>query len=999
MTARFTVTVTEDSVGPEHLGTSTTAVHDVDGQPIKVPDATLRVIRCIAAGPQQLDDLVEAVWGANPPASANAAIHNRLSKLRRIAPGLVDRRHDRYSLGSDVAVKTAHVGARPSAVAPAETSPLDPYDEHQRAERIARFAAAGDRRAALEELERTRVDLAEVGLEPGRQLTDLARLVADGERRIERLLGAEQQTLDVGIALGSFAVEDLVTVARRWLVGRGSGTLVLSGPPGSGRSHALRVIRDLAIGLGRGAMSVRATTFSKLPVIPVGATRAGASTIVMVDDLDHANDATLRMIQRLPQRWTDPSLKLAVVVGERGAAETVVDQCNPGSAPPVHVEVRAWSDAQRTQLLDRLTLTADQRTAIEQALTRRRGRRDGALTNRATLDAIRLATGDAADRLAFDRLVASGSAANPLPDSLDAAMVSTMLDALDPAGRHIVELLALTATPILFDDLEALSPGARQQIRRPEVRRLLDLDDIAGRARTRDSVVDRVALDHLSPRRRVDIHTVLSHATYRHEDAAVKARRLAAHGAEADLSPIEAARSVRFFADAVAAAGDRLTAADVSQLAADTVGPVDPLQFCELSIRAGTELLTAGDPVGLQSMENALDVAIAHGLTSLAARATWSYCRLGPTSGAGQLDQRAATMLKAVEPMLTNDADLAFLLSAWAMVHTLTGDSIRCAHAYDRAERHARASGSDEALAATLPSSFMSIATPDHLDRREMVARELHGLADRTGRLDSRWEALHLDFSNQLQRGDPMLRPTLDQLRDVTGQLDGAQHDWELTYLSAVVAQLDDDVDEAARLAEESLNLDGAVGESRRTAVFGAILLGNHLALGTVAELAPFLEQMIEEQPLLAAWRAPFALAAAELGRFDEAIHHVDWLLAPGSIDPDCTMTAVGMITAVAAATVAEMNEMAEMAKTDATDATATSRRLVERSIDLLTPWSGRWSWYGAGTYGPIDGALARLHRCVGEESKAVPLAAAAASQAARLRAPAHSRAAADLLT
>lgn len=997
MSATYTVIVVS---GPDHA--EAIEVRDVGGEPIRLPDATLRLLAALAAGPQQLDDLVDAVWNGAPPSSANAAIHNRLSKLRRLAPGLVDRRRDLYVLSTGVAVRNDEQlgtgdergsGEHPvrRVDAARRRSSLDPHDERVRADLIASLAAAGDRVGALDELERARADLAEVGLEPGRQLTDLARLVADGERRIERLVGDEQQTLDVGIAIGSFALDGLVATARRWMLEGTSGTLVVSGERGSGRSHALRVIRDLAISLGLGTRSIRANTFSRLPVIPVGARVGEGPTLVTVDDLDLANAATLRMVERMAHASSDRPLKLAVAIGDSAAGGDIVDRCSPGTEP-TRLELRSWTDQQRRQLLDRLTLPPAQRETVDEALSRRSARGRSSISNRAMLDAVRLATGDASDRAAFDRLMATTptTTATSLPDSLDAAMVSTMLGSLDAAGRHVVELLALTVTPILIEDLEALSPGARRQLRRREVRRLLDVDDAMGRVRTRDSVVDRVTLDHLSPRRKVDLHTTLSQADYPFEEPAVRARRLAAHGAEADLSPIEAARSVATLADAVAAAGDRLTAADISQLAADTVAAVDPRQFCELSIRAGTELLTAGDPIGLESIENALEVAVAHGLTALAARATWSYCRLGPTSGAGQVDERAAEMLAAVEPMLSDDTDLAFVLTAWTMVHTLAGDSRRCATSFDRAERHARASGSDEVMAATLPSSFMSIARPDHLERREAIALELHELAHRTGRTDCRWEALHLDFSNQLQRGDPLIRSTLDQLGEATERLDGAQHVWELTYLRAVIAQIDGDLDDALRLAELSLGAGGAVGESRRTAVFGAILLGNHLATGTVAELAPFLEQMIDDQPLLAAWRAPFALAAAELGRLDEAIEQLRWLAAPGAIEPDCTMTAVAFVAALAAATVAE--------RTVETEHEPTARHLVDRSIELLTPWSGRWSWYGAGTYGPIDIALARLHRCLGDELRSVSLAAAAADQAARVRAPLHSRSAAELL-
>lgn len=990
MSERYTISGADDT-------DTMTVVAEESGQRVPLPDASLRLIATLVDGPRQIDDLIDAVWQGTPPRSATAAIHNRLSKLRKLAPDLVGREHDRYCLGPGVSVDdgggTHDPGPDPDLRERIDRARRrvfhDPHDEQARSNLIASLAAAGQRTAALTELERATDDLAEVGLEPGRRLTDLARLVVDGEKRIERLLGDELDALDVGMAIGTFAMDDVADAARRWLVDDGDGVLLISGPDGSGRSHALRVVRDLAIGLGRDVASIRAHTTSRLPVIPVGAARSIGGVVVTVDDLDRANSATQRLIDRMANRWAGRPLKV-VATARSAEASTALELAADLDVAMEHIELHHWDDDNRQRLIERLDLDDDQLERAAIALGR--GSSAG-VSNRTTIDALRLAFGDAGDRSAFDRLIATKSRVRASSDTLDAAVTSFMVDSLDPAGRHLVELLALTVTPVLLDDLDQLSPGARQQLRRREVRRLLDVDELSGRVRTRDLAVDRAVLDRMSPRRQVELHTVLSRADYQHEESAVRARRHAAHGAEADLSAVDAARSVTSLADAVAATGDRLTAADISQLAADVVLPVDPERFCELSIRAGTELLTAGDPVGLDAIETAFEIATANGLVSLAASATWSYCRLGPTSGAGQLDERATEMLETVEPIIDDHADRALVSTAWAMVHQLTGDSERCATAYDRAERHARATGRDDLLIVTLPASFMSIPTPDHLDRREAIAEELHQLAARSGRVDAEWEALHLDLSNQLQRGDPAIRSTVNQLDEATARLGGAQHDWEQSYLSAVVAQVDGDLDAALRHAEASLGARGAIGDSRRTAVFGAILLGNHLATNTVAELAPLLEQMIADQPLLGAWRAPLALAATELGRSDQAAEQLEWLTRPGSIDRDCTMSAVAAVAGTAAARLIGLGA-ATSGQTPADD----PERLARWFVELLTPWSGRWSWYGAGTYGPIDTVLAELHRSLGHHDRATELAVAATAQTARMRAPIHAQAAATLL-
>ncbi len=962
------------------------------GATVRLTPAHRRLVAALARGrtSRSLPELIDALWDGDAPASATASIHNHLSRLRERAPGLVVRHHDHYALGDGVALAEVDAAAviEVDLTAPLaafrERAEADPYDERGRAELIAALAAQGDHAAAAVEIERTRADLVSVGLEPSRRLADLSRLVADGERRADRLAGSTERDADLGLSLGAFALDHVVDGARAWLREERTALLILAGPSGSGRSHALRSVRDLATATGFESVELHCASASSLPVLPLGSWAGRGPRVVIADDVHQATPATSRVIARLLRSGRSDVLKAVVTVDVDSAADVETHLVRHFDEQPVvtTIELGRWSASDRELLFDRLGITGDTRAEIAATLTSLEA---AGLSNRGSLDAIRLATGDTADRKEFDRIVATRNVIGTVPGALDRAFVGAMLGTLDDDARRLVDLVSLSASPFLPGDLAAFVPDLRLKLRQRDVRRLLDVDDAAGRISTRDQVVDAVVFDDLSPRRLVELHTELAGAPYEREDPHLRSRRHAAHGAAADLSPVEAAASMSTLADAVAATGDRLTAADISLLAADVVLPVDPARYCELAERAGAELLSAGDPAGLESLSRALDIAIAHRLPSHAASAVKRYCELGPTSGAGTVDEHAADLLAAVEPLLTDDRDLARVLSASTMVHALSGDTERCVDLFERAVGHAEATGDDDVLAETLPFAFLSLAAPDQLDRRSAIAARLYELAGRTGRADTRWEAIHLDLSNQLQLGEPRLRSTLEELRVATAEVDGAQHDWEMTYLAAVVAHVDGHLDDALRLAEASLGIGDSVGESRRMAVYGSVLLGCHLSAGSIVELGPMLEQMVADQPLLAAWNAPLALVHAAAGRRDDAIVRLRQLATPGAIEPDCTMSAVGTVAG---------NAVAHLGEPSGSDV----QELAARFIELLAPWSGRWSWTGAATYGPIDTTLARLHAVRGDHERAVAAAAAAAAQAAAMRAPDFSREAADVL-
>jgi DNA-binding SARP family transcriptional activator len=180
-----------------------------------------------------VDQLITLVWPERTPASARQSIHNHLARLRRVADGLVATDRAGYRFGPAVRIEIAglepplgphdllielsaapHIAhARESFAArhrltddfdPVEALRAhrcaearsvvqqlvdeDPLDERMWSLLAVASVGTGGTSEALAVLDRARTALIEIGLEPGRRLLDLHRLITDGVDSVEVLL-------------------------------------------------------------------------------------------------------------------------------------------------------------------------------------------------------------------------------------------------------------------------------------------------------------------------------------------------------------------------------------------------------------------------------------------------------------------------------------------------------------------------------------------------------------------------------------------------------------------------------------------------------------------------------------------------------------------------------------------------------------------------------------------------------------------------------------------
>jgi tetratricopeptide (TPR) repeat protein len=342
---------------------------------------------------------------------------------------------------------------------------------------------------------------------------------------------------------------------------------------------------------------------------------------------------------------------------------------------------------------------------------------------------------------------------------------------------------------------------------------------------------------------------------------------------------------------------------------------------------------------------------------------------------AGRPHQEATDLCDRVLARVEEPGLRASLAAATTMVHSMAGAVERCRELFDQAELDAARAGTDEAWLDVIPFAYMSVSGPADLDRREVLTDRLDAAATRLGRADGRWSAQHLRFSNQLQRGDPALRATAEELAALADEVRERQRDWECCYVRATVAFLDGRLEEAESAITDTLAYADTVAESRVLAVYGVQLLALRLVQNRLHELVDTIAGLAADQPTVGAWRAALALAAAQAGRADVAGEALDAALADGAalLAHDYAYTGALVALAEASALLGDADRAA-------------------RVRPLLEPWSGRWSWVGTCTLGPIDTSLARLCALVGDRERAVGLADRALAAARRLDAPVFAR-------
>jgi len=270
-----------------------------------------------------------------------------------------------------------------------------------------------------------------------------------------------------------------------------------------------------------------------------------------------------------------------------------------------------------------------------------------------------------------------------------------------------------------------------------------------------------------------------------------------------------------------------------------------------------------------------------------------------------------------------------------------------------------------------LPFAYLALGHPADSAKRALIADELSALGSTSGDPTTIFEAAHLGFSVALQTADGALaRSALAEMEGIVETVGDVGRRWALLYCSAALAHMEDRLDDSERLSEAALTMFSPVSASRAFATFGGQLIPIRLAQGRIAELTEVFESLVADQPGVPAWHAALALALATTDSERAALHASRAL---DDVPADFTWLAGHVIGARAAAI-------------------AGDRSTIDRYRERLRPWSKSTCWQGTCTYGPVDTPLALLAEAAGDRQAAEHHRRLALDASRRLGAPVFAR-------
>lgn len=362
-------------------------------------------------------------------------------------------------------------------------------------------------------------------------------------------------------------------------------------------------------------------------------------------------------------------------------------------------------------------------------------------------------------------------------------------------------------------------------------------------------------------------------------------------------------------------------------------------------------LRLAGDPTCSREVMWVVDRAEAVS-GDLFAEAVTEMCRLGPSTVAGQLDTSRAQILERAVNGCQQEGIRASCESEAALFYSMTGRLDRAVHHYEQSIRDARRSQQPRALLDALGATYVIVTHPRDQGRRQELAAEMLELAERLDDDNGRFSALHLYFATQVIDADPLLRTTFRHQEQLARRLGTAGRRWMATYQRACVAFLDGRLDDALEITEDAFAT-APVSTSRAGSTRSMMLLMVRSAQGREQELTEHLDAVIAEQPALPGWRTVAAWLAARRGDRDRVVEELRALDHGRSIPEDMSWGPAICLLGRAAARVGHLEA-------------------AEPILGMLRPYAGTFSWYGSGTVGPFDLALADLTLALGDRAGAL---------------------------
>ena len=323
--------------------------------------------------------------------------------------------------------------------------------------------------------------------------------------------------------------------------------------------------------------------------------------------------------------------------------------------------------------------------------------------------------------------------------------------------------------------------------------------------------------------------------------------------------PIDLAKAVRYSCQAGDAALSALAPADALRYYAQAldlhteIADPDPVRGLDIAIGLGTAQRQTGDPTSRDTLLTAARQAIDLDDTKRLVAAALANDR-GYTSNNNATDTDKVDVLEmALDRLPADDPDRALVLATLCSELSYGSPLERLQALADEALVIAESSGDDATIVRVLNQVILPSLAPSLLE--ETLARTADALvrAERLGDPVLLFFAAHARATAVFLAGDiDEMDRCIETMGSLAEQLDQPILSWTNTFHLSKRAQIAGDTDLAEQLATEALQIGTDCGQPDAALFFGGQLLVVCAQRGTMGELIPLIEQMLDEASALA---------------------------------------------------------------------------------------------------------------------------------------------------
>jgi class 3 adenylate cyclase/tetratricopeptide (TPR) repeat protein len=439
-----------------------------------------------------------------------------------------------------------------------------------------------------------------------------------------------------------------------------------------------------------------------------------------------------------------------------------------------------------------------------------------------------------------------------------------------------------------------------------------------------------------------------------------------------------AARAVWYSAVAAQRASERFAHSEAVQYYRRALESLDripdqPATRARLVVSLGVAERRAGDPRSPATLLEGTRLAASLGDGPLCARAALAGSR-GIFSSTGALDAARVESLRLALGLLdqADSAMRARLLANLSVELSFTGDHDEQDRLSDQATAMARRLGDPAALVPVLALRMVTLWRADRVHERLALGDELEHLCEGYGQPQATLMVATVGCQAAMEAGD--FTAATRRLDTIDGIAAALRQPLALGYArlrQSVWAGIHGRLDDAERLADEAFEYTHMSLQPDAAAFHMGQRLSIRFHQGRLAEIIDELEATAAGYPGIVAFRTAGAMAAAELGRTDQARAGLTDIFGPGGTGlPDDLNWLVSM--AFSAQASARLDDAASCASLAA----------------QLAPY-GRLFVDNASTFwGSVELYRAMALACAGDRTGAIDAFSAAAAAHARLDAP-----------